>query len=302
MMTMNAQTLLKNYLETLRVRGLAPGTRRARESAVRAFLLRLGIERKDLRAAVRADVEAHAAALLTEGREASTVRAHLSALRSFFAWAETTDALLVNPCVGAALPKLPERLPRRVLTAAEVARVLAQPDLATHQGKRDRALLETLYASGLRRAEATALGVHDLDLGAGLVRVARGKGGRGRVAPLGASAVAALRVYLETRRVWLEVAGRSESALWLSPIKPHGPLKIEAVALVVRRCAVRAGVGGASAHAWRHTCATHLLRGGASLAYVQRLLGHRSLKTTQIYTRVEVGEIRAMVQARHPRG
>ena len=302
MMTMNAQTLLKNYLETLRVRGLAPETRYGHALAVNAFLERLGIEKKDLRAAVRGDVEAHAAALLTGGRKAGTVWAYLSALRSFFAWAETTDALLVNPCAGVELPKVPDRLPRRVLTATEVARVLALPDLATHQGKRDRALLETLYTSGLRRAEVAALGVHDLDLSGGLVRVARGKGGRGRVAPLGASAVEALRAYLDTRRAWLELMGRSESALWLSANKPHGPLKIEAVGAVVIRCAREAGVRGVSAHAWRHTCATHLMRGGASLAYVQRLLGHRSMKTTQIYTRVEVGEIRAMVQAQHPRG
>jgi integrase/recombinase XerD len=293
------ERLLADYLAALAVRGLAADTRRGRAQAVRAFLARLG--KKDLRAAVRADVEAHAAALLTDGREASTVRAHLAALRGFFAWAETADAVLVNPCVGVALPKLPDRLPRRVLAAAEVARIIAQPDTGTSQGKRDRALLETLYTSGLRRAEAAALGVHDLDLDAGLVRVARGKGGRGRVAPLGASAVAALRAYLDARRVWLEAVGRSESALWLSPIKPHGPLKKEAVALVVRRCAARAGAGRVGAHAWRHTCATHLLRGGASLAYVQRLLGHRSLKTTQIYTRVEVAEVRAMVQASHPR-
>ncbi len=89
--------------------------------------------------------------------------------------------------------------------------------------------------------------------------------------------------------------------MWLSPIRPHGALQKEAVAAVVARCAARAGIGRAGAHAWRHTCATHLLRGGASLVYVQRLLGHRSLKTTQVYTRVEVAEVRATVQTAHPR-
>ncbi len=96
------------------------------------------------------------------------------------------DAVLVNPCVGVPLPKLPDRLPRRVLTAAEVARVLAQPDSRTHQGKRDRAMLELLYSSGLRRAEAAALTLHDLDFTSGVVRVNRGKGGRGRLVPIGA--------------------------------------------------------------------------------------------------------------------
>lgn len=301
------EALIGAYLETLRVRGLRLTTWQRRAQSVRAFLTRSGLDGKDLRAVRRAEVEAFAAALLAEGHEPGTVRAYLTALRGFFAWAETMDALFINPCVGVSLPKLPERLPRRVLAASEVARILAQPDRSTPKGIRDRAMLETLYTAGLRAAEAAALSVYDLDLGAGLLRVVRGKGGRGRVAPLGASAVVALRAYLDVRRVWLEAVGRSEDALWLSPIRPHGPLKKEAVAHVVRRCAARAGLTGAGGagsvgpHAWRHTCATHLLRGGASLAYVQRLLGHRSLKTTQIYTRVEVGEVRATVQARHPR-
>ena len=89
--------------------------------------------------------------------------------------------------------------------------------------------------------------------------------------------------------------------MWLSPIKPHGPLKKEAVALTVRRCAFRANVGSVGAHAWRHTCATHLVRDGAAIVYVQRLLGHRSLATTQLYTRVSAADVRATVRASHPR-
>ncbi len=301
------ERMLGDYLDALRVRGLSPSTLRGRAQVLRRFLARLEAEGREPRAATRADVEAHAAALFAVGMGACTVRGHLLALAAFFTWAETVDAVLVNPCAGVALPKLPDALPRRVLTAPEVARVLAQPDTGTDKGRRDRALLEVFYAAGLRCAEAAALGVHDLDLGAGLVRVARGKGGRGRVAPLGASAVAALRAYLDTRRAWLAAralaagAETGEAALWLSPIQPHRPLKKEALAMVVRQCAERAGVGKVGPHAWRHTCATHLLRGGAPLPYVQRLLGHRSMKTTQIYTRVEPGEVRAMLQARHPR-
>jgi site-specific recombinase XerD len=229
------------------------------------------------------------------------VRRYLLALRLFFAWLETMDAVLVNPCVGVPLPKLPEQLPRRVLTSEEVVRVLAQPNTETNQGKRDRALLELLYSSGLRCEETAALAIHDLDLTSGVVRVNRGKGGRGRIVPLGASAIDALRRYLPTRTVWLTERGQSENALWLSPIKPHGPLQKEAVALTVCRCAQRAGVGRVSPHAWRHTCATHLVRDGAGLVYVQRLLGHRSLKTTQVYTRVSATDVRAMVRTSHPR-
>jgi integrase/recombinase XerD len=294
-----SERMLRNYLAALRVRGLSSATLTSREKAVRRFLARLG--KNDLRAVTRAEMHAYAASLLSSRLTVGTVCVHLTALRSFFDWLETTDAVLVNPCVGVPLPKLPDRLPRRVLTAAEVARVLAQPDTGTNQGRRDRALLEVLYSSGLRLAEVAALGVHDLDLSGGVLRVARGKGGRGRVAPLGASAVEALRAYLDTRRIWQEAGGTFTPALWLSPIKPHGPLKKEAVALTVRRCAVRAGVGSVGAHAWRHTCATHLVRDGAAIVYVQRLLGHRSLATTQVYTRVSAADVRATVRASHPR-
>lgn len=295
------ERMLGDYLDALRVRGLSPATLTSRAQALRGFLAFLArLEKKDLRAVTRADMEAHAAALAA-GLTPGTRRVHQTALRSFFGWLEAADAILVNPCAGVPLPKLQDRLPRRVLTVSEVARVLAQPDATAAQGKRDRALLEVLYSAGLRLAEVAALGVHDLDLSAGFVRVARGKGGRGRVAPLGASAVEALRAYLDARRAWQAAGGPLTSALWLSPIRPHGPLKKEAVALIVRRCAVRAGIGGASAHAWRHTCATHLMRDGAAVVYVQHLLGHRSLKTTQVYTRVSVADVRAMVRASHPR-
>ena len=293
-----SERMFRDYLGALRVRGLLPATLTSREQSVRRFLVRLG--KKDVRAVTRADVESYASALAGELGSGSR-RVHQTALRSFFAWLETTDAVFLNPCVGVPLPKLLDRLPRRVLTVGEVNQILAQPDWATHQGKRDRALLELLYSSGLRLAEVTALGIHDLDLSGGFVRVARGKGGRGRVVPLGTSAVEALSAYLGARRVWLETRGQMEAALWLSPIRPHGPLRKEAVALVARRCAVRAGLPGVGPHAWRHTCATHLMRDGAAIVYVQRLLGHRSLATTQIYTRVSVGDVRTTLRASHPR-
>jgi site-specific recombinase XerD len=294
-----SERMLCDYLESLRVRGLSLSTLNGRETALRRFLARL--EKKEVRAVTRADVQAHAAFLLSCRFTAGTVRAHLLALRLFFAWLETMDALLVNPCVGVPIPKLPDQLPRRVLTSEEVARVLAQPDLRTRKGKRDRAFLELLYSSGLRRAEMAALTIHDLDLSNGMVRINCGKGGRGRLIPLGASAIETLSAYLSVRAEWLTERGQSENALWLSPFHPHKPLKIEALAYLVGRCAQRAGVGCASVHVWRHTCATHLMRGGAGLVYVQRLLGHRSLKTTQIYTRVTVTDVRAMVQKSHPR-
>ncbi|MGA2051709.1 MAG: tyrosine-type recombinase/integrase [Opitutales bacterium] len=295
-----SQRLLDGYLGSLRARGLAEATLASRAQSIGCFLSQLE-EKMDLRAVTRADMLNYAQALLSSRLTVGTASVHLVALRSFFAWLEETDAVLVNPCAGLPLPKLPKRLPRRVLTPSEVKRILAQPDVTKAQGQRDRAMLELLYSTGLRRAEVTALTVHDVDLNGGFVRVNRGKGGRGRITPLGMDAVAALRDYLEVRRTWLQIRGQWETALWLSPIKPHQPLKTQAVALVVRRCATRAGVKNASSHAWRHTCATHLVRGGAGIVYVQKLLGHRRLHTTEIYTRVSAGDLQQAVRRTHPR-
>jgi integrase/recombinase XerD len=294
-----SERMLTAYLAGLRGRGLAAATLVSREFALRRFLLQLG--NKDLRAVTGDDLKTYAESLLSSRLKQGTVAVLLVAVRSFFAWLEETDAVLVNPGAALPLPKQQKRLPRRVLMQSEVRRILAQPDVATAQGRRDRALLELLYSTGLRLAETTALTVHDVDLNGGYVRVNRGKGGRGRIAPLGAEAVAALRDYLEVRRAWLQIRGQWETALWLSPIRPHQPLQWAAVSLVVRRCATRAGVAHASPHAWRHTCATHLVRNGAGIVYVQKLLGHRRLHTTEIYTRVHAGDLKRAVRQAHPR-
>lgn len=232
------------------------------------------------------------------------MRVRLAALRAFFAHLETRDAILLNPCTGLPSPRVERSLPKKILSTADVRRILAVPDVATPKGRRDKALLELLYSSALRLEELTRLSVHDLDLRGGFVRVQRGKGGRGRIVPIGEHASAALREYLAARFAWLRVSKQPQltEALWLAPIQPHHPLKKEAVALIVRRSAARAGLARTiGPHAWRHTCATHLVRDGANLAYVQRLLGHRRIKTTEIYTRVTLRDVRRMLRTAHPR-
>lgn len=294
---------LAAYLESLRVRSLAGDTIKSHTHAVLSFLLAAGV--CDVREVTREHVRTHAAALSASRRfKVGTVRTRLLALKSFFAWLEARDAILINPCLGLALPSEEARLPKRVLSESEVRQILASPDAATPKGQRDRAVLELFYSSGIRLEEMQRLTVHDLDLGGGFIRVNRGKGGRGRIVPVGESACAALRQYLAVRLAWLRASKDPlmTDALWLSPIQPHHPIDKPAIALIVRRAAARAGIKRVvGPHLWRHTCATHLLNGGGNVVYVQKLLGHRRIKTTEIYTRVTISDLKKTHRDTHPR-
>jgi integrase/recombinase XerD len=184
--------------------------------------------------------------------------------------------LLDSPRRRAALPK--------ALTVEEVLRLLEAPDPATPEGRRDRALLEFLYATGARVAEAIALDQLDLDLEEGTARVT-GKGDKQRLVPVGGPACRALTAYLPDRLAWRR-SGRDPGAVFLN--QRGGRLTRQGVWAIVRRHAVRAGLEAerVSPHVLRHSAATHMVEGGADLRTVQELLGHASISTTQVYTRV----------------
>jgi len=154
----------------------------------------------------------------------------------------------------------------------------------------------------LRIGELTALTVHDVDTQNGFVRVNKGKGGKDRVVPMGSTASRYVREYLRQVRARWAVEKREERALWLISCQPHRPVQTQQIMVLVREYGRAAGLDKPlTAHVWRHTCATHLVANDANLVYVQRLLGHRSLRTTQIYTRVAVPELRVTMQKKHPR-
>jgi len=223
------------------------------------------------------------------------------ALRQFFRHLEKTDAVLVNPCLKMVLPKLEDRLPRRVLTPAEARKVLDAPDTQTRKGIRDKAILEVFYSTGIRLEEMSKLSTHDVDTRNGFLRVNKGKFAKDRVVPLGRKAGDYVREYLQKVRSEWSKEKKDERALWLSSYAPYQPMGKMAVSILVRQYGKQALGRSVSAHVWRHSCATHLVAGGSNIAYVQRLLGHRSLATTQIYTRVAVPEVKATFKRRHPR-
>jgi len=189
-------------------------------------------------------------------------------------------------------------LPKAVLTAHEVERVLAVPDVRTPLGVRDRAILELLYATGLRRQELIDLALDSVDLDRRLLVVRRGKGGKDRVVPMTRRAASCLATYLQRVRPHL-VRGADCSAVFVTTHR--GPFSPERMSLMVRRYVDAAAIGKrGSCHLFRHTMATLMLEGGADLRYVQAMLGHADISTTQIYTHISIRALKEVHGRTHP--
>jgi integrase/recombinase XerD len=252
--------------------------------------------------------EAHLASFARELRESMTPRgtllsaatqaSYLQRVKSCFGALARQGLLLQDPAAELVLPRS-ARLPRRTLSVSEARRLMEAPSETTRTGKRDRAILETLYGTGIRRGECTRLDLQDLDLRSRTLLIRNGKGGKDRMVPVAGRAAAALGVYVRDVRPEL-VVDPSEEALFLTMWWGH-PLSYASISLLVERYAREAGIGLVHPHALRHTCATHLLRGGADVRHVQVLLGHRKLVTTAIYTRVVVEDLRGVLARAHPR-
>ena len=239
----------------------------------------------------------YAAQLAERGLAPRTTARKLAALRALFRVLVEHGVTEANPADLLASPKLPQRLPR-ALKPADVAALLDRIPASTPLEIRDRALFELAYGCGLRAEELVDLDVASLDFDAEQVRV-EGKGGKTRFVPAGEPALAAVRRYLERARSALD-AGTGEPALFLS--KSGRRLSTSDVRRRLRTWARSAAAQGAvHPHALRHSFATHLLEGGADLRAIQALLGHSSISTTQVYTRVESARLRAAYERSHPR-
>ena len=228
----------------------------------------------------------------------------LSTLKAFFKWLERQNVITHNPAAQVLSPKISKPLPD-VLDSSEIDQLLALPDLKTPFGRRDKAMLETLYASGMRVAEMAALSLPDIDWKAAEVRVISGKGSKERVVLLGSHALKALREYVTEWRPLLLIRRRDElapatDAVWINSRGTR--LSSHAMYTLVLEYTGRAGITKkVTPHTLRHSFATHLLQGGADLRVVQELLGHRSLSSTQIYTRVGAAHLKRVYEAAHPR-
>ncbi len=288
---------LPTYLDHLAVeRGLAAASVAAYRADLEAFGRHLRERRLESGAVARADLGRYLSELRARGLTARSAARALSALRGFYGFAaahlgfrEDPTADLVNPKTGLSLPKS--------LGEEEVESLLRSPDVATPLGLRDRAMLELLYASGLRVSEIVGLPLDAADLEAGILRV-RGKGGKERLVPFGQSATRWLARYLEAARPGLD-----------SRRSPHLFLSARGAAMTRQRFwQLIEGYGRAAGirsrltpHRLRHAFATHLLEHGADLRALQMMLGHADIATTQVYTQVSRSRLQRVYDAYHPR-
>lgn len=300
-------TVVARFLADLRGRGYSPRTIDEYRHSLARLLEHLADHGIDEASEVTsASLVAYQARLAAEGGRNGrplTLGAQANLIghvRTLFKSLVRTGQLLTDPAGELEMPRCVRRIPDRVLDLPSMKQLLLAPDVRTARGLRDRGMLELLYSTGLRVSELIGLGVHEIDLAEGELLVRRGKGGKARRVPVGEAAAMWVGRYLKDARPQLAVR-RGESALFIS--KRGRRLDRANVARIVRTHAKAAGIKmRVTPHTIRHTCATHMLRGKASLRHVQELLGHKRLETTQLYTKVDISDLKEVHRRCHPRG
>jgi integrase/recombinase XerD len=225
-------------------------------------------------------------------------RDRLATIRRFFRWMAKTRVIEMSPCETLDMPRIEKRLPKAILTVDEVETVMAVADVRTAMGLRDRAILETLYSTGLRRQEMCNLKIHDVDLDRGTLVVRQGKGKKDRMIPIGSRAVLWIQKYIDEVRSYL-VREPDDGSLFLTRL--CAPFSGQQMADMVRDHIIRSGVKKeGSCHLFRHTMATLMLEGGADIRFIQAMLGHASIISTEIYTQVAIRKLKEVYELTHP--
>ena len=297
--------LREQYLSWLEVRNYSAQTVEGRRRALNAFLA--WAWERDLRRAgeiTRPILESHQRHLHRYRKKngkplgASSQRGRIAAIKDFFRWMVRANHLLHNPASELELPRPERRLPEEPLSLSEVKAILAVPDTADPLGLRDRALLETLYSTAIRRGEAVKLAVTDLNHERRTLQVRQGKGKKDRVVPVGERALYWLSRYLDESRPRLALHPR-ETALFLTAYGEA--FNADFLSHHVSKLIKQSGLGRpGSCHLFRHTCATHMHDNGADIRFIQQMLGHEKLETTQIYTEVSIKALQEIHDRTHP--
>lgn len=302
---MTIREIVREYLASYATR-IAPSTLEVQTVYIRQFVEWTMEERLfDLTAISRGHIEHYQAQLRTRELARASRTARFNAVRRFFTWAVAHRLLLVDPAAAVQREATLRWEPNNVLSEAEMIALLDGPDAETAIGIRDRAILELLYSSGLRRSEVAALDLTDVDLIDCVVFVRCGKGAKQRIVPIGQTAVEALTKYLKfARPEFLHFPGATALFLASSRCGQRGRrLSSASMPIIVHNAARKAGLTKrVTPHTLRHSFATHLLRAGADVRYVQELLGHNRIDTTERYTHLEIGDVAEAHRRSHPRG
>ncbi len=300
---MTLDEALDRFCRGMAARNYAPATRVAYREHLRTFLKWLGpgAGQREARSITRQDIVRYQEHLVSQGRKKSTQAARVRGLKRLFEWLveqghlfqSPTDRIVETPVGSKSLPE--------VMTHEEVARLLEIPNVSTWIGVRDRAILELLYATGLRKSELLALDVADVDLEGLTVRVRAGKGRKGRVVPFGSEAKRWLREYVRDVRPRRQAKRPQERAFFLNRTgrRLSGERTWQIVSEAAREAGIRKRV---TVHSLRHAFATHMLAGGASITTIQKLLGHADPTiTSQVYARVYPADLKREHDRTHPR-
>lgn len=308
---MRLEILEPAYYEWLKVQGLRPVTQEGYRKYVKWMLAYF--EKEEITSLDRFNEDAlssyqlHLYSAQTRIGEKRPLSVHhqkhaVVVMKSFSKFLVETGHLLRDPSAHLKYPRLPQRLPD-TLSVEDVEKILSTPDITTLLGFRNRTILEVLYSTAMRNSELCSLEIVDVNLKDEEIHIKDGKGGKARMMPLGEIAAEYVREYLQTIRPKLlpvrQAGIRSETpALFLSD---HGtPLTKAGLIFIAKSCAKKAGIKF-TPHSLRHACATHLLKNGADIRYIQALLGHSSLMTTQLYTKVDMTDLKHMHEQYHPR-
>ena len=304
------KALIEQYLHDLRyVRNASPHTLRNYASDLAQFLEFLSKTGRDITSSPEAvaavghhEIRAFLAALYEGGRKKSSIARKVASLRAFFKYLHREGIIEENPARLVSTPKLPKTLPH-IMTTEEMNRFLNSVARSARSGGvlrlRDRAMLELLYASGLRASELVGLDLADVNFGSRVVLV-RGKGRRERWVPFGSKAEESLTAYLRARRKLRPSRGNSSSAMFLNHRAER--LTTRSLDRILKKCLQLFGAGlKASPHSLRHAFASHMLHEGADLRSIQEMLGHKSLSTTQKYTQVSIKDLVQVYDKTHPK-
>ena len=296
----NTKTLF-GFSEHLKVLNRSTVTIKAYTGHVRLFLAG---EHKDIKAVTRADMENYIATLYDHEKDTKyttgTICMKIRSLKRFFEFLEQANIIFINPMEYIQEPKKDKTVPRNILTTREMEKLLDQPNLGTRTGIRDRAVLEVFYSTGIRLGELCSLTIYDADLQGKMLRINQGKGGKDRVVPLGKHAIRFLREYISKIRPHFTRKNRKSRTLFVN--QQGQPLSKQVVSVMVRSSAQKAGLKKqVSAHVLRHTFASMLVKNGADVVAVQKMLGHSDLKTTQGYIKTMGVDLKKAHKKSHPR-
>ncbi len=292
------------FLEWTVVTGLSSQTARIRKQALDGFILwcdeRSIGQVQDITRPILQRYQSHLYHYRKANGQAlsfNTQATRLNPLVAFFKWLARDNHILHNPASDLVLPKPPRQLPKHLMSVAEIENILNQADITTPSGIRNRAILETLYSTGIRRSELMQLSLYDIDTERGTLMVRLGKGRKDRLIPIGARACAWVTRYVQEVRPQFAPAQDQQHLF----ITDYGEaFEKNRLSDMVKQHMKYAGFTSGGCHAFRHAMATHMLENGADIRYIQVILGHAELSTTQIYTHVAIGKLKAVHDLTHP--